>query len=83
MAASPPSGARRPKAAGESGYSEERLREMARDGTLPHKKAAGSRGHLTIARCDPSQRPKPTTGKRSSLESRLLGPDRGHLRPQG
>jgi hypothetical protein len=71
------------EAAGESRYSEERLREMAREGTLPHKKGQGSRGHLTIARCNLPQRPKLSGYQEvSTIEARLLGPKRGHLRSQ-
>jgi hypothetical protein len=61
-------------AARESGYSEGRLREMARDGELTHKKGAGVRGHFTIARCDLPRRPKPKPSIITSLEERLLGP---------
>lgn len=72
------------EAATESGYSEERLREMARDGTLPHEKGEGSRGHLTIARRDLPRRPKPTPAPVSSLEQRLLHPrPQAPLRKQG
>lgn len=60
------------EAAEESGYSEERLREMAREGTLPHQKGDGTRGHLSIARRDLPRRPKPATAPASSLEQRLL-----------
>jgi hypothetical protein len=60
------------EAAAESGYSEERLREMARDGTLPHRKGDGTRGHLTISRSDLPRRPKVTGAPVSSLEQRLL-----------
>ena len=62
------------QAAGESRYSEERLREMAREGTLPHKKGEGSRGHLTIARCNLPQRPR-HKDNHTSLEERLLRPN--------
>jgi hypothetical protein len=61
------------EAAKESGYSEERLREMTRDGSLPHQKSNGARGHTTVARCDLPKRPKPATTV-SSLEERLLRP---------
>jgi hypothetical protein len=59
-------------AAKESGYSEERLREMARDGALPHKKGQGERGHVTVARCDLPRRPRPSDSTVTSLEVRLL-----------
>jgi hypothetical protein len=72
------------EAAGESGYSEERLREMAREGTLPHKKGEGSRGHLTIARCNLPQRPRPSLDPSvSTIETRVLRPKQGHLRRPG
>jgi hypothetical protein len=69
------------EAAAESGYSEERLREMAREGLLPHAKGDGSRGHLRIARCDLPRRPvahgrAPTL---SGIAERLLGPKRPHV----
>jgi hypothetical protein len=66
------------EAAEESGYSEERLREMAREGSLPHQKGDGSRGHITIARCDLPQRPKMRLAKSMEvLEERLLRPRTG------
>lgn len=68
------------EAATESGYSEERLREMARDGTLPHRKGQGERGHVVIARCDLPRRPKPPESTVSSLEARLLKPRKPPLR---
>jgi hypothetical protein len=72
------------EAAAESGYSEERLREMARDGTLPHRKGDGSRGHLTIARRDLPRRPRLGPAPVSSLEQRLLHPrPPAPLRKQG
>jgi hypothetical protein len=72
------------EAAGESGYSEERLREMAREGTLPHTKGDGSRGHLRIARCNLPQRPKLSLDQSvNTIETRLLRPKQGHLRHRG
>jgi len=72
------------EAAGESGYSEERLREMAREGILPRTKGEGSRGHLTIARCDLPRRPKSATDSAASaLEARLLSPRHEPLRRRG
>jgi hypothetical protein len=66
------------EAAAESGYSEERLREMTREGTIPHVKGEGARGHLEIARCDLPRRP--ASPKRdpsvTKLAGRLLGPER-------
>lgn len=63
------------EAAEESGYSEERLREMAREGSLPHHKRDGPRGHITIARCDLPQRPKMRLPQSmEALEKRLLRP---------
>ena len=64
------------EAAEESGYSEERLREMAREGSLPHKRGDGTRGHITIARCDLPRRPKPRHTSVEAIEKRLLGPRR-------
>lgn len=68
------------EAAAESGYSEERLREMAREGSLPHGKGEGSRGHLTLARCDLPRRPKSRApASLLALEERLMAP-RARLR---
>jgi hypothetical protein len=67
------------EAARESGYSEERLREMARDGTLPHRKGEGERAHVMIARCDLPKRPKTPEATVSTLEARLLRPRKAHL----
>lgn len=67
-------------AAAESGYSEGRLREMARDGELTHQKGAGTKGHFTVARCDLPRRPKPKPSNVTSLEERLLKPRQANLR---
>jgi hypothetical protein len=70
------------QAAEESGYSEERLREMARDGALPHKKGNGPKGQLLVARRDLPRRPKATDAPVSDIGERLLRKRRkGHLRP--
>jgi hypothetical protein len=61
------------EAAKESGYSEERLRQMCRDGDLPHPKAGGSRGHVMIARCHVPRRPKAPPVVITPIEERLLG----------
>jgi hypothetical protein len=69
------------EAAGESGYSEEQLRHMARTGKLPAKKGTGERGHVRIARCHLPRRPKPEPDDGiASLEARLLGPRQSDLR---
>jgi hypothetical protein len=68
------------EAAKESGYSEERLREMARAGTLPHRKGEGERGHVVIARCDLPRRPKSHQSTVTCLEARLLKPRKAPLR---
>lgn len=67
-------------AARESGYCEERLRQMAREGELPYKKSPGEKGHLTIARRDLPRRPKPKLSTTPSLEERLLRPREQVLR---
>jgi len=54
-------------AAKESGYSEERLREMARDGALPHKKGQGQRGDVTVC---PLR--SPTSPQARGLDSHLV-----------
>jgi hypothetical protein len=59
-------------AARESGYSEERLRQMARNGDLPHTKGEGAKGHVLIARCDLPRRPTPPAARITSIEDRLL-----------
>jgi hypothetical protein len=60
------------EAAEESGYSEERLREMARAGTIPHRKGEGDKGHVMIARKDLTKRPRAPEAIISTLETRLL-----------
>jgi hypothetical protein len=63
-----------PEAAEESGYSETRLRDMAREGKLPHKKPGGENGHIIFARCNLPRRPKPQADDDdiASLADRLL-----------
>ena len=68
------------EAAAESGYSEERLRQMARQGSLPHRKGNGAKGRLTIARCDLPRRPRDGPPDITSIEERLLKPPGGILR---
>jgi hypothetical protein len=60
------------QAAAESGYSEERLREMTRDGALPHKKGDGPKGQLLIARRDLPRRPVPIETPDNDIGTRLL-----------
>jgi hypothetical protein len=67
-------------AASESGYSPERIREMARDGTLQHRKGEGVKGHLLIARRNLPRRPNSIETRVSSLEERLLRPRQQDLR---
>jgi hypothetical protein len=66
------------EAAAESGYSEERLREMTREGTIPSTKGEGVRGHVTIARCDLPRRPATPKSDPAitGIADRLLGPKR-------
>jgi hypothetical protein len=68
------------QAADESGYSETRLRELVREGRLPHKKPGGENGNIVIARCDLPRRPNPQPEDDgiTSLAERLLRP-----RPEG
>ena len=68
------------EAADESGYSEERLREMAREGTLPYQKGEGKRSHIGIARCDLPRRPRPSmAAQTAALTERLLHPPHGRV----
>jgi hypothetical protein len=60
------------EAARESGYSEERLRQMAREGTIAYIKSAGTKGAILIARRDLPRRPDPRSCNVASLEERLL-----------
>lgn len=60
-------------AARESGYSEERLRQMARDSEIPSKKGDGPKGHLSICRRDLPRRPVPVETPVSDIGTRLLG----------
>jgi hypothetical protein len=46
------------RAAGESGYSKERLRELVRDNRIPDTRAPGSKGPIRIRRVDLPTRPK-------------------------
>ena len=47
-------------AAQESGYSEEHLRQMVRDGKLPDSRPPNKRGPITLRRCDlPRKAPSP------------------------
>ncbi len=61
-------------AAAASGYSEERLRELARDGKLPASRAAEG-GPMLLRRCDLPRRPTAPPGRSGivDLETRLLG----------
>lgn len=59
-------------AAAECGYSADRLREMARDGLLPHQKGDGANGHLRIARRDLPRKTRRPESDISPIEARLL-----------
>ena len=61
-----------PEAAQESGYSEERLREMARKREIPSKKGDGPKGHLTICRRDLPRRPVPVEAPVSDIGVKLM-----------
>lgn len=69
------------EAASYSGYPEETLRQMAREGRLLHTRSAEG-GPLAIRRCDlPTRsRPKPPEPNVHSLADRLLRPPEGGLR---
>ena len=63
------------EAARESGYAEESLRAMTREGKLTHQRT-GESGPLTVRRCDLPVRPRsrPLTLAVTSRADRLLGP---------
>jgi hypothetical protein len=70
------------EAAKESGYSEERLREMARTQEIPSRKGEGAKGHLTICRRDLPRRPHLTPDRLDDIGTRLLQKrQKRHLRP--
>jgi hypothetical protein len=60
------------EAAVESGYSEEGLREMCREGKLTHSKGAGRRGHISIMRCHLPRKPRISSPATEGLADRLL-----------
>jgi hypothetical protein len=60
------------EAAEESGYTEDGLREMVREGKLPARKGAGAKGHVLIPRCHLPRRPTPPAAAVSSIEERLF-----------
>jgi hypothetical protein len=64
------------EAASESGYTADSLREMVRDGKLPHSKAKGRAGHILLTRADLPRRPRPTNheDRLTVLAERLLHP---------
>ncbi len=45
------------EAAGESGYSEDRLRQLVRQGRIPDQRAPGSQGEIRVRRSDLPRRP--------------------------
>lgn len=61
-----------PTAAVESGYSEDRLRELVRDGHLADARAEGD-GRPRVRRCDLPRRPPEPLSDVDRLEQRLLG----------
>jgi hypothetical protein len=70
-----------PEAAKECGYAADSLREMVREGTLPHRKAKGDTGSIIIVRADLPRRVKPKAEDRvTSLAHRLLRPREVDLR---
>jgi excisionase family DNA binding protein len=46
------------EAAHESGYSEDHLRELVRNGRLPDHRPSGSEGRIHIRRCDLPRKPR-------------------------
>jgi len=73
-----------PEAAKESGYTADSLREMVRDGKIPHKKAKGDTGLITVFRADLPHRTKPKGPDDgiASIADRLLRPRDVDLRRQ-
>ena len=59
-------------AAQESGYSEDGLRQMVREGKLPARKGVGAKGHVLISRCNLPRRPTTPAAPVNSFEERLL-----------
>ena len=66
------------ESATESGYSEERLREMVREGKLPDNRSNGSRGPIVVRRCDLPNKPAGgrAAGDIDIIAERLLGASR-------
>ena len=58
----------------ESGYSEDRLRELVREGKLPDARPVGSRGEMRIRRCDLPRRPSaaPAASAVEALATQVL-----------
>ena len=61
------------QAAAESGYSETRLRELVREGSLPDNRPPGSCGPILIRRCDLPRKPgAPALSPVDDLAERIL-----------
>ena len=61
------------QAAAESGYSEARLRELAREGSIPDNRPPGSQGPIRIRRCDLPRKPgAPALSAVDHLAERIL-----------
>jgi len=61
------------EAAAESGYSQARLRELAREGKLPDARAPGSQGPIGIRRRDLPRRPGRSRQSSSDLDEYVQG----------
>ncbi len=63
------------QAADESGYSEDRLRELVREGRIPDNRPPGSQGEMRIRRCDLPRKPgaqRQTLSVVEDMASRIL-----------
>ena len=63
------------QAAQESGYSEEHLRALVREGRIPDNRPPGSQGEMRIRRCDLPRKPgaqRPTLSVVEDMASQIL-----------
>lgn len=53
-----------------TGYSQERLRELVREGTIPDNRPRGSQGEIRVRRCDLPRKPVGRRTRSKSAEDR-------------